>query len=147
ATARADTDPTYALRGALTPPTGKPRAAITKPKEFGALLRAIDGPQSGQPTTIAALKLMALLFQRPGELRLAEWAEFDFDAAVWEIPAARMKMRRSHRVPLPRQAIEVLRDLHKVTGTGTLVFPSLRSVRRPISDNTMNAALRRLGYA
>jgi integrase len=121
------------------------RAAITEPKAVGALLRAIDG-FDGQATTRAALHLMALLFPRPGELRAAEWCEFDFETAVWLMPAARTKMRRPHRVPLARQAVAVLAGLRPVTGNGRLVFPSVRTVLRPISENTMNAALRRLGY-
>ncbi len=146
ATARATADPTFALRGALTVPTVKHRAAITDPKELGALLRAIDGFQ-GQPTTIAALKLMALLFPRPGELRLAEWKEFDLQAAVWTIPAARTKMRREHRVPLSRQALAILESLHPITGHAALVFPGLQGHLKPISENTLNLALRRLGYS
>ena len=146
ATARAETDPTAALQGALTTPTVTPRAAITNPKAFGALLRAIDG-FTGQPTTRASLKLMALLFPRPGELRGAEWSEFDFEEAVWTIPAARTKMRREHRVPLSPQAIAVLQQLHTTTGGGTLVVPGVRSARQPMSEATLNAALRRLGYS
>jgi integrase len=145
ATARAENDPTFALRGALTRPTVTSRAAITDKKAFGALLRAID-TYPGQPTTRAALKLMALLFPRPGELRFAHWAEFDLDQGVWTIPAARTKMRRAHRVPLPSQAVEILSDLHAITGAGALVLPSLQSPNRPMSENTLNAALRRLGY-
>jgi integrase len=145
ATARADNDPTFALKGALTRPVVIPRPAITRKEAFGALLRAIDG-FDGQPSTCAALKLMALLAPRPGELRLARWQEFDLDAATWTIPAARTKMRREHRVPLPRQAVAVLRQLHGLTGRGELVFPSVRSTLRPISENTLNAALRRMGY-
>jgi integrase len=124
----------------------KPRPAITDPKAFGAMLRAIDG-FDGQFTVKAALQLMTLLFPRPGELRAAEWSEFDLAAAVWIIPAARTKMRRAHRVPLPRQALQILSGLQTVTGTARLVFPGVRSVQRPISENTMNAALRRLGYS
>ena len=146
ATARAEADPTAALQGALTTPTVTPRAAITNPKAFGALLRAIDG-FTGQPTTRAALKLMALLFPRPGELRGAEWSEFDFEEAVWTIPAARTKMRREHRIPLAPQAIAVLQQLHTTTGSGTLAIPGVRSVRQPMSEATLNAALRRLGYS
>ncbi len=146
ATGRATTDPTYSLRGALTAPTVKHRAAITDPAALGGLLRAIDG-FDGQPSTKAALQLMPLLFPRPGELRLAEWAEFDLDVAIWVIPAARTKMRREHRVPLPPQAVGILRTLHTITGDGRLVFPGTRVVVRPISENTMNAALRRLGYS
>ncbi|TJW45193.1 MAG: DUF4102 domain-containing protein, partial [Mesorhizobium sp.] len=104
ATARADTDPTSALRGALIRPIVTPRAAITDPKALGGLLRAIE-TFDGQPPTRAALRLMALLFPRPGELRAAEWGEFDFESSVWTIPEARMKMRRPHRVPLSTQAL------------------------------------------
>lgn len=146
ATARAENDPTFALRGALAAPVVKSRPAITDPKRFGGQLRAIDGFE-GQPTTHAALKLMALLFPRPGELRMAEWPEFNLDEAVWVIPAQRMKMRRPHRSPLSRQAVEILRGLHTITGNHELVFPSVRSWARAISDNTLNAALRRLGYS
>jgi integrase len=146
ATGRAANDPTSALRGALTSPIVTPRAAITSPKEFGALLRAIDGFE-GQPETKACLRLMALLFPRPGELRLAEWSEFDLTKAVWTIPAKRMKMRREHICPLARQAIEILEALRETSSGGPLVFPGVRSVRRPISENTMNATLRRLGFA
>jgi integrase len=146
ATARAESDPTVSLRGALTNPIVTPRAAVTDPRAFGALLRAIDG-FDGQPTTSAALKLMAMLFPRPGELRMAEWAEFDLANATWTIPAARTKMRRPHRVPLSPQAVAVLNALAEVTGSGRLLFPCVRSVSRPISENTLNAALRRLGYS
>jgi integrase len=146
ATARAENDPTIALRGALTTPTVTPRAAVTDEKQLGALLRAIDG-YGGQPSTHAALRLMPILFPRPGELRAADWAEFDLDAAVWTVPAARTKMRRPHRVPLPGQAVAILRELHAITGRGKLAFPSVRTVLRPISENTLNAALRRMGYA
>lgn len=146
ATARADIDPTAPLQGALTTPTVKPRAAITDPKALGALLRAIDG-FTGQATTRAALKLMALLFPRPGEMRAAEWVEFDLERAVWTIPAARTKMRREHRVPLASQAIAILQQLHPITGSGTLVLPGVRTVRQPMSESTINAALRRMGYS
>jgi integrase len=145
ATGRASTDPTVALKGALTTHKVKHRAAILKADAFGELLRAIDGFE-GQPTTKAALQLLTLVFTRPGELRNACWSEFDLDAAVWTVPAGRMKMRVEHHVPLPRQAIEILQWLKQVTGKGRLLFPGNRSVERPISDNTLNAALRRLGY-
>lgn len=145
ATARAEIDPTSALKGALTSPKTKHRAAITDAVGLGALLRAIDDFE-GQPTTKAALRLLALVFTRPGELRNATWSEFDFDKALWTIPAGRMKMRREHHVPLPLQAIAILKDLHAFTGQGELVFPGTRSALRPISENTLNAALRRLGY-
>ncbi|HWA70118.1 MAG TPA: integrase arm-type DNA-binding domain-containing protein [Rhizomicrobium sp.] len=146
ATARAQVDPTAPLLGALTAPTVTPRAAVTDPKAFGGLLRAIDG-YSGQKTTQAALKLMALLFPRPGELRASEWSEFNLEEAVWTIPAERTKMRRAHRVPLAPQAIVILENLHSITGTGALVIPGVRTVRQPMSENTFNAALRSLGYS
>ncbi len=146
ATARAENDPTFALRGALTTPTVKPRAAITDEPGFGALLRAIDA-FDGQATTAAALKLLALLFSRPGELRAAEWSEFDFDERTWTIPAIRAKMRRAHCKPLSDQAVTILRDLAEHTGERKLIFPSLRGASRPMSENTLNAALRRMGYS
>lgn len=146
ATARAETDPTVALAGALITPTVAPRSAITDPKALGALLRAIEG-FTGQPPTRAALRLMPILFPRPGELRAAEWTEFDLEAAVWSIPAERAKMGRPHRIPLPRQAVTILEDLHAITGRGKLAFPSVRTVLRPISEMTMNAALQRMGYS
>ncbi len=153
ATGRCTADPTAALRGALTAPVVKHRAAIVEPLAFGGLLRAMDGFQ-GQPTTVAALKLLALLAARPGELRLAEWREFDLEKAVWTIPAGRMKMRREHKVPLPRQAVAILTGLHVLTGRGRLVFPGYgKSAKaggvlepKPISENTMNVALRRMGF-
>ncbi len=144
-TARATNDPTSALRGALVAPTVKHRAAITDPIALGGLLRAIEAFK-GQQTTVAALKLMALLYPRPGELRQAHWSEFDLANAVWTIPAARMKMRREHRVPLSRQAVQVLVDLQPYTGHCELVFPGLQSSRRSMSENTLNVALRRMGY-
>lgn len=145
ATGRAERNPVADLRGALTPPRVQHHAAITDPHELGALLRAIEG-YSGDPTTRAALKLSALLFVRPGELRHAEWSEFDLDAGEWNIPAGKMKMRLSHLVPLCEQAGAILRDLHQLTGRGQYVFPGGRSPRRPMSNNAINAALRRMGY-
>lgn len=138
-------DPTQALKGALTSHRVKHRAAIVEPLEFGALLRAVEG-FDGQPTTKAALQLAALLFTRPGELRNAEWSEIDLRKAVWTIPAGRMKMRKEHHVPLCRQALAILEQLKALTGDGPLLFPGNRSYARPISENTLNAALRRLGY-
>jgi integrase len=146
ATTRADADPTYALRGALIRVKATPRAAITDPKALGALLRAIDA-FDGQRQTRIALQLMSFLFPRPGELRAAEWVEFDFARAIWTIPAARTKMRRPHRVPLASQVVELLSALQLLSGGRALLFPGMRSPSRPISDNTLNAALRRLGYA
>jgi len=146
ATGRATHDPTTALRGALASTKRQHHAAIIEPKAFGALLRAIDGYE-GEPVTRAALRLLPLVFTRPGELRNAEWAEFDLDGATWAIPPGRMKMKLPHIVPLSTQAVAILRELHPLTGRRTLVFPSLRSRDRPISENTINGALRRLGYA
>jgi integrase len=144
-TARATQDPTQTLKGALLAPKVTGRAAILEPAKFGALLRSIDGYHS--TVVRSALLLSALLFQRPGELRQAEWCEFDLDAAIWTIPESRMKMRRPHRVPLSKQAVQVLNDLHAATGAGRLCFPGSRSAHRPISDMTMNAALRAMGFA
>ena len=145
ATARAENDPTTALRGALVTPTVIPRAAIVAPNAFGGLLRAIEDYQ-GAIETRAALELLALTFVRPGELRAAEWGEFDLDAAIWEIPAGRMKMRRAHRVPLAPRAVVVLKQLRKSAAQGRFLFPSVRSVARCMSENTLNAALRRMGF-
>ena len=146
AAGKAQHDPTIALRGALAPVKPGHHAAVTEPKAFGALLRAIDG-YAGEPVSCAALKLLPLVFVRPGELRLAEWAELDLDGATWTIPGRRMKTGTDHIVPLSTQAVAILRALHPLTGNRQLVFPSLRSRGRPISENTLNAALRRLGYA
>jgi integrase len=145
ATGRAERDPSADLRGALTAPRVNHRSAIVDPTAIGALLRAIEG-FDGQPTTKAALRLAPLVFVRPGELRHAEWAEVDFVAAEWRITAAKMKMRRPHRVPLSRQTLAIIRELQTISGGGRWLFPSVRSVARPISENTLNAALRRLGY-
>lgn len=145
ATARAENDPTAALRDALTRPTVTPRAAITEPRKFAGLLRAIDS-FDGQPTTQAALKLMALLFPRPGELRTAQWQEFDLDEKLWIIPPAKTKMRREHKIFLAPQAVSVLEELYKMTGRNRLAFPGFLSPDKPISENTLNGALRRLGY-
>ena len=146
ATGRALNDPTGALRGALTAPVVQHRAAIVEPVPFGALLRAIDG-YDGTLEVRSALQLLALTFTRPGELRLATWKEFELDAGIWIIPANRMKMRRPHRVPLSPQAIAILKELRTLTGQYELLFPGVRSPARPLSENTLNAALRRLGYA
>jgi integrase len=146
ATGRAERDPSLDLRGALTSPPVSHRATVVDPTAIGALLRAIEG-FDGQPTTHAALRLAPYVFVRPGELRQAEWTEVDLEAAVWSIPANKMKMRRAHRVPLSRQSLAIIRDLKRLTGTGRWLFPSVRSFTRPISENTLNAALRRLGYS
>ena len=136
-------DPAGDLRGALTAPVVTNRAAITNPTDVGALMRAIDGYQ-GALITRLALQLLALTFVRPGELRLAEWSEIN--GAVWSIPARRTKMRRPHRVPLSRQALVVLNELRPLTGDGRLLFPSTISREKPISENTLQVALLRLGY-
>ena len=145
ATGRATRDPTADLRGALAPIVVKNHAAITEPAKIGELLRAIDGYR-GQPATEAAFKLAPLVFVRPGELRRAEWTEFDLDGREWRIPAARMKMREQHIVPLATQSVAILRELQPVTGRGRYVFPSPRSSDRPMSENAITAALRRMGY-
>jgi len=152
ATARTPRDITGDLKGALTPHHGKHFAAITEPLKLGAMIRVIRGYQGG-PIVRTALQLAPLLFQRPGELRGMAWAELDLDAALWTVPAMRMKRKLDgkqngdpHLVPLPTQAVELLRELHPLTGRGTLVFPGERSHDRPISDNTLRAALLTLGY-
>ena len=152
ATGRAKYDVSADIKGALKPHHGKHFAAITEPVKLGELIRIIRGYQGG-PIVRAALQLAPMLFQRPGELRAAAWAEFDLDAALWTIPAARMKRRVDgkkngdpHLVPLPTQAVEILRKLHPLTGHGALIFPGERSHDRPISDNTLRAALLTLGY-
>ncbi len=148
ATGRAERDVTADLRGALAAVVPQNHAAITEPKKVGELLVALDAYQ-GQPTVAGALRLAPIVFVRPGELRAAEWVEFDLDGdePEWRVPAQRMKMREQHIVPLARQAVEVLRALKTLSRNSHLVFPSLRSAKRPMSENTLNAALRRLGYA
>jgi len=146
ATARANRDISADLRGALASVKVTHRAAITTPAEVGSLLRVIDGYE-GHPITLAALRLLPHVFVRPGELRHAEWSEFDLDKAVWTIPAHKMKMHREHRVPLTRQALAIISGIEHDAALSPLLFPSLRSARRPMSENTINAALRRLGYA
>jgi integrase len=146
ATARANRDISADLRGALASVKVTHRAAITRPVEVGSLLRVIDGYE-GSPATLAALKLLPHVFVRPGELRHAEWNEFDLEDAVWTIPAVKMKMRRGRRVPLSRQALAIISGIETDTRLSPFLFPSLRSAKRPMSENTINAALRRLGYA
>jgi integrase len=145
ATARAERDPAQMLLGALIQPKAKHFAAITEPTEFGALLRAIED-YFGDPAVMHALKLTPHVFQRPGELRQMEWAEVNFDKAVWTLPPAKMKMRQPHAVPLSRQALAILKTMHGLTGNGKYVFPSVRTRARPMSENTVTAALRRMGY-
>lgn len=152
ATGRADRDPTPDLRGALKPVMVQHMPAVTDPRRVGELLRAIhDYP--GMPVTRAALKLAPLVFVRPVELRKAEWSEFNLEGAEWKIPPAKMKGSKQqkesgagHVVPLSTQAVEVLRDLHPLTGHGRFLFPSLRTGERPMSDAAVLAALRRMGF-
>lgn len=142
----AERDVTVDLRGALSEIPKSHFPAITEPKEAGQLMRSIFG-YSGHPTTVAALKLAPLVFVRPGELRKAEWCEIDFKEAEWRIPATRMKMKVDHIVPLSSQAIDIFRGLQPITGHCQYVFPSLRTDDRSMSDNTLNAALRSMGYS
>ena len=146
ATGRAERNPTADLRGALPPLKEKHYASITDPKEIGELLRAIEG-YKGSFVTKCALKLAPLAFVRPGELRHAEWSEINLDKAEWRIPAEKMKMRVAHIVPLSKQAIETLREVQPLTGNGRYIFPCNRSSSSPMSENTVLAALRRLGYS
>jgi len=146
ATGRAERDISVDLKGALTTPQVNHRAAILDPKGVGELLRALD-TYEGQPTTQAALCLAPYVFVRPGELRQAEWAEFDLEKSEWTIPAHKTKMRRPHRVPLSKQVVAIIEGIRPITGRGKYLFPSLRGVKRPLSENSVNAALRRLGYA
>jgi integrase len=147
ATGRAERDPASDLRGALPPARSTSFASITEPNTIGALLRNIDAYR-GNVVVCAALRIAPYVFVRPGELRRAEWSEFSFDgkAPEWRIPAEKMKMRVQHIVPLARQVVEILKDLHQYTGHTTLLFPSMRSNVDPISDMTLLASLRRLGY-
>lgn len=141
----AKSDPTRDLRGALSSRKPKHHAAILEPVKVGELLRALEGYE-GHPVTQFALRLSPYVFVRPGELRRAEWSEIDLEGAVWRIPAAKMKGRQEHAVPLARQSLAILREAQELTGDGQFVFPSIRSPRNPMSENTINAALRRLGF-
>lgn len=145
ATGRAERDPSHDLKGAIPPAKKKHHASIIKPTAIGELLRAIDGYQ-GHFVTKCALRLAPLVFVRPGELRHAEWNEFNLAIGEWRIPAEKMKMRVTHIVPLSTQAIAVIRELRALTGDGKYLFPSVRSSKRAMSENTVLAALRRLGY-
>ncbi len=142
----ADWDVTADLRDALVAKITKHHAAITDPKQAGELMRSIYA-YTGHPSTVAALKISPLVFLRPGELRTAEWTEINLDTAEWRIPGAKMKMKQDHIVPLSTQAVDILRSLHPITGHGRYVFPSLRTGERPMSENTINAALRGMGYS
>jgi integrase len=146
ATGRAKHDISMDLRGALAPRATRNHPSITDPVKVGELLRAIEGYE-GQAATHAALRIAPYVFVRPGELRAAEWSEFDFDAAEWRIPGKRMKMGEQHIVPMARQVIAILRELQPLTGSGRYCFPALGPGIGPLSDNTLNAALRRLGYS
>ena len=145
ATARATVDPAQPLQGALVSPVAKHHAAITDPIAFGKLLRSIE-TYSGQPVTKLALRFTPHVYQRPGEVRKAEWSEIDFDKALWTIPAERMKQRQPHRVPLSQQALAILREAAELSGAGRYIFPKLGSQLKPMCENAINGALRRMGY-
>ncbi|MBY0284893.1 MAG: tyrosine-type recombinase/integrase [Sphingomonas sp.] len=146
ATARAERDVAADLRGALIVPKPVHRAAVTTPKAAGELLRAIDAFE-GHANTLVALRLLPHVFVRPGELRFAEWADFDLDKAIWTIPPHKTKMRRAHIVPLSHQALRLIASIEHDADYSSFLFPSRRSTERAMSENTINAALRRLGYA
>lgn len=145
ATARAEYDITASMRGALRPWKPEHFPSITDPSKIGPLLRDIYAYRGALPVQ-CALRLAPLVFVRPAELRLAEWGEFDMNKALWVIPTVRMKMKRDHMVPLASQAVEILRELHPLTGEGKYVFAG-RTPDKPLSENTLNAALRRMGYS
>lgn len=144
-TGRAVRDPTPDLKGALPSIQTKHMAAITDPVKVGELLRSIHS-YSGHQETCCALKLLPLVFTRPGELRHAEWAEINYEKAIWIIPKEKMKKRRELQVPLSKQAIVILKEIEQLTGKWRYIFPSLRSRKRPMSNNTINAAFRRMGF-
>lgn len=145
ATARASSDPAQLLAGAIVAPTVRHYAAILDPQKLGELLRAIDG-YGGSPSTQYALKIAPHVFLRPGELRLAQWPEIDLAAQVWRIPGERMKTRRPHAFPISKQVGALLSQLHEITGPAGYVFPAFHSARRPLSENTVNGAFRRMGF-
>jgi len=145
ATGRCNADPAQLLQGALITPKARHYAAILEPAKLGQLLRAIDG-FSGSSITKAALCIAPHVFVRPGELRHAEWAEFDLKNSLWNLPAAKMKARRPHTVPLSSQARDMLVELRALTGAGKYVFPSAYGASRPMSENTLNASFRRMGF-
>lgn len=144
-TGRCKSDPAHLLQGALIAPKARHYAAILEPTKLGELLRAIDA-YTGGPISKAALKIAPHVFVRPGELRHAEWAEFDLDQGIWNLPAAKMKARRPHAVPLSRQVQEMLLELREFTGSGKYVFPSAYGHSRPMSENTLNSSFRRMGF-
>lgn len=139
---------TLSLRGALAAVVTTNHAAITEPAEIGELLRSIEA-YKGQAVTWLALRIAPLVFVRPGELRHAEWSEFNLEGEdpQWRIPAAKMKMREQHIVPLSKQAVKILEELKSLTGHGRYLFPALTTTTRCMSENTINLALRRMGYA
>lgn len=145
ATGHAERDISYDLRGAISPVITRHHPSITDVKSIAGLLSAIEGYQ-GAFVTRCALQFVPLVFVRSGELRHAEWSEINFETAEWRIPAAKMKMRSVHIIPLSTQAIAILKEIQPLTGSGKYVFPSVRTLTRPMSENTVNAALRRLGY-
>ncbi|MET3762704.1 integrase arm-type DNA-binding domain-containing protein [Sphingomonas sp. UYEF23] len=145
ATLRTERNPADILRGALTVPKVKHHAAIIEPKKVGELLRAIEDYR-GRPETLHALRIAPHVFLRPGELRQAKWDEIDFAEKVWRVPAERMKMKQPHAVPLSRQSLFILQDLRSLARTSEYLFPALHTTKRPLSDNTLNVALRRLGF-
>ncbi len=145
-TGKCTSDPAEMLKGAFITPKVTHFAAIVDKKEFGALLRAIDD-FVGDTSVMYALRITPHIFQRPGEIRQMEWSEVDLSEAIWTLPAEKMKMRQPHLVTLSKQSIEILEAAKKISGRGKYVFPSIRTSQRPISDNTINAALRRIGYS
>lgn len=145
ATGRAERDPSGDLKGALKSATTRHNPAIVDPAGVGRLMVAIEGFQ-GTPAVKTALQLSALLFQRPGEIRAMEWSEINWEAERWELSAEKMKMKQPHIVPLCRQALDMLRELHRLTGRGRYVFPSARGGSRPLSENGVRTALRTMGY-
>ncbi|GGE21456.1 integrase [Polymorphobacter glacialis] len=145
ATDRAKADPAALLKGGLISPKVKHHAAILEPEKLGALLRAIDG-FNGSPVTLLALRIAPHVFVRPGELRHAEWVEFDIENAIWQIPAGKMKARRPHSVPLSSQVLGMIDELRDLTGSWPYLFPSMQTRLKPMSENTVNAAFRRMGF-
>jgi len=145
-TGRGEHDPTSALRGALVTPKAKHYAAILEPAKLGQFLKTVED-YDGHPITKLAVQITPHVFVRPGELRHAEWDEFDLKAAIWRIPEGKMKARRPHSVPLSSQVLALLGDLQKITGNEGYVFPSFYSSKRPMSENTVNAAFRRMGFS
>jgi integrase len=145
ATLRTERNPADILRGALTIPRVRHHAAIVEPKKVGELLRAID-TYAGRPETLHALRIAPHVFLRPGELRQAKWSEIDFAEKVWRVPAERMKMKQPHAVPLSRQVLFLLQDLRSLARDSEFLFPALHTTKRCLSDNTLNVALRRLGF-